>query len=239
MTPPLIPHARSLSTAGSAAEPELHVLVDDAPDWIVAKIGELTRRAGVPMPEARVWTTAALEANVTGHEDPPEIVVSRSLLDCLAPDEIEAVLAHEIGHLTEDDAAELRFANRAEAAAISAGVAGSLAFLVVGFANGDGLLFLLGTIACLLGSRGLGHYAVAWRMRRNEYRADRIAAELTGNVDALCRALVKVDGLPTRGVRAFFARHIPEIARPFATHPPVHRRIRALRALERARRTRA
>jgi len=60
---------------------------------------------GIPMPALQIIETPALNAYASGlREGHYAIAVTRGLLDRLAPDELEAVLAHELTHIRNRDA---------------------------------------------------------------------------------------------------------------------------------------
>ena len=60
---------------------------------------------GIPMPALQIIETPALNAYASGlREGRYVIAVTRGLVDTLAPDELEAVLAHELTHIRNRDA---------------------------------------------------------------------------------------------------------------------------------------
>ncbi|TLZ95679.1 MAG: hypothetical protein E6J96_09700, partial [Methanobacteriota archaeon] len=72
--------------------------------WLYQTIQELTRQAGVPMPQIWVSGDSSPNAFVFGRTvSSSELVVTQALLQQLNQDEIRAVLAHEIGHLRHRD----------------------------------------------------------------------------------------------------------------------------------------
>ncbi len=161
-------------------------------------------------------------AYFTGVGRTKRIVFFDTLLDTLAPDEVQAVLAHELGH----------FRLHHVAARIGGSLAGAFAGFAVlawlalqswfqpalGVANGGPhtllLLFALAAPVFLLPVRPL----LAWLSRRHEYAADRYAAR---HVDAhsLANALVRLyrDNAATLTpdpiYAAFHASHPPALAR--------------------------
>ncbi len=161
-------------------------------------------------------------AYFTGIGRTKRIVFFDTLLDALAPDEVQAVLAHELGH----------FRLHHVAARIAGSLAGALAGFAVlawlarqpwfqpalGVANGGPhtllLLFALTAPVFLLPIGPL----FAWLSRRHEYAADRYAAR---HVDArsLVNALVRLyrDNAttltPDPVYTAFHASHPPALAR--------------------------
>jgi heat shock protein HtpX len=60
---------------------------------------------GIPMPALQIIETPALNAYASGLREGQYVVaVTRGLIDTLAPDELEAVLAHELTHIRNRDA---------------------------------------------------------------------------------------------------------------------------------------
>jgi len=167
-------------------------------------------------------------AYFTGLGRNKRIVFFDTLLETLVPEEVQAVLAHELGHF------RLRHVAWRIAWSLAAGFAGfaTIAWLAgqpwfqpaLGVAAGGPhtllLLFALATPVFLLPIGPL----VAWRSRRHEYAADAYAAR-HADATALSQALVKLyrDNATTLTPdRLYTAFH--------ATHPPALDRIGRLRA---------
>src|SRR5207247_10789626 len=72
--------------------------------WLYQTIQELTRQAGVPMPQIWVSGDSSPNAFVFGRTvSSSELVVTQALLQQLNQDEIRAVIAHDVGHLRHRD----------------------------------------------------------------------------------------------------------------------------------------
>lgn len=78
----------------AAEEPELHRMV--------ARLCQLEDR---PMPRLVIIEAAEPNAFAAGWHGGGTVAVTRGLLNLLGPQELEAVLAHELGHLANRDAA--------------------------------------------------------------------------------------------------------------------------------------
>lgn len=201
---------------------------------------------GLAVPSLRIIETPARNAFASGlREAEYTITVTRGLLDSLAPDEVEAVLAHELTHIENRDVRLL------VVAAVFVGViafAGEMAFRVIsrgawgrtsrqrrsGGVNAGALILIA---LALLGLAYL--FAMLTRFalsRRREYLADAGAVELTRNPDAMVRALEKIagkaelEGAPSEIAEMFLEHRATGLAGLFATHPPIAARIAALRA---------
>jgi STE24 endopeptidase len=199
----------------------------------------LAARAGVPALGVFEWRTSdrtsRANAALTGIGRTRRFILSDTLLSDYRPEEVEAVLAHEMAHHVNHDIWK--------ALAVDA-LAGLGAFLAAdtvlraaagpaglqGLSDPAGLPFV-----------GLAMTAVAWLAsplqnavsRAHERRADRVALELTDNIEAFVCAM-----------RRLGARNLAEdspalLARLFFhTHPPVAERIAIAEARHTGRRTR-
>ena len=126
--------------------------------------------------------------------------LTQGLLDLLEPRELEAVIAHELAHVVNRDAAVMTSSAAPGEALLAGGVR------VAG--QGWWPLVIGGAVAALIGWVGtLGTRALS---RYREFAADAGAVALTGNPAALASALMKVsDGLvaiPKRDLRAASVR---------------------------------
>jgi STE24 endopeptidase len=191
----------------------------------------LSRRAGVAVSDVCEWRvsdrTKKANAALTGLGRMRRIIVSDTLLARHPDDEVEGILAHELGHLVRHDiwrgmalhtivaGLGLLAASRALAA-----LASPLGWHGVGDIAGLPVL-LLTTGAVSTTVRPLAN-AFSRRMERS---ADRFAIELTGNPSAFASAIQRLGTLnlteerPSRLARWFFY-----------THPPVAERVAAARA---------
>ena len=82
-------------------EPRLHALVD-----------KLVERAQLPKPKVAVINSAALNAFATGKSPKSALVaVTKGLMQLLNEEELEGVLAHELGHIKQRDILVVGIAN--------------------------------------------------------------------------------------------------------------------------------
>jgi heat shock protein HtpX len=208
---------------------------------------ELCISRGLTMPKLRVMETPAINAFATGL-DPEQyaITLTRGLLDALDEDEVEAVLAHELTHIRNDDVRMVVIA------VIVAGVISFVAELVfrglrhVRWSGGSGSgSKRKGNAGAALAAVAiaLAALAVAWflsllirfaLMRSREFLADAGAVELTKKPDALISALLKIDGkgelegVPSGVMEMCVDNPRSGFADLFATHPSIEERIDAL-----------
>jgi Zn-dependent protease with chaperone function len=124
------------------------------------------------------------------HPSNARIVISRGLMTMLTPDELEAVVAHELGHARNWDMALMTLAN--------------LVPLLLYYVYQIGIRFRdsdkdnkagWASVVIAVGAYVLyivSEYIVLWFSRTREYYADRFAGQATGKPNALASALVKI-----------------------------------------------
>ena len=180
----------AISSRGSrlspAAAPQLHALVER-----LCLLADLAKPAIVlereKMPNS--WIEGTTRGGFRLH-------LTQGLLDLLDRSELEAVIAHELAHVANRDAAVMTVVGGPGEALLSGGVR------VAG--QGWYPLVLGGAIATLIGWVGtIGTRALS---RYREFAADAGAVALTGNPAALASALMKVSeglvAIPQRDLRA-------------------------------------
>jgi heat shock protein HtpX len=204
-------------------------------------VERLAPKMGIPMPKIYVIPSESPNAFATGR-DPQHasVAVTQGILNLLNDEELEGVLAHELGHVNNRDIL---------ISSVAATIAGAITMLASmarwgmifgGFGGRDDrdrgggigallMLFLAPMAASLI------QLAVS---RSREYQADATGAHFTGNPYALASALSKLDA---------YSRRMPMQATPstahlfiiqpflgmsfgslFSTHPPIAKRIERL-----------
>ncbi len=204
-------------------------------------VERMTQRQGLPMPKIYVIPTDSPNAFATGRNPQhASVAVTAGILQLLNDDELEGVLAHELGHVRNRDILT---------SSIAATLAGAITMLarMFGWAamfggyggrddrdrEGGGLgailMLFLAPIAAML--------IQLWVSRTREYEADATGAHMTGNPYALASALQKLET---------YSKRLPMQATPstahlfiiqpllggfgnlFSTHPPIEKRIERL-----------
>jgi STE24 endopeptidase len=197
---------------------------------LLARIDALSRRAGVPVLGVYEWSlgdkSRRANAALVGAGGNRRILLSDTLLEHYTDDEIEVILAHELGHHAHRDIRN-GLAIEALVIALACGVAGialQLLWRPLGLESptdvaGLPLLVMTAATVSILATPLMN----AWS-RRNEHRADRFALELTDRPDAFVSAM-----------RRLAAQNLAE-PRPstttlwlFHSHPPFDERIQAAR----------
>jgi heat shock protein HtpX len=208
-----------------------------------AAVERLTAKQGLPMPKIYVLPTESPNAFATGRNPQhASVAVTHGILQLLDDEELEGVLAHELGHvrnrdiLTSSIAATLAGAITMVArmgywASLFGGAGGGRDRERGGGGMGGLLMIIVAPIAASL--------IQLWISRTREFEADATGAATTGNPYALARALQKLED---------YSKRIPMQASPsnahlfivapllgsggignlFSTHPPMKERIKRL-----------
>jgi heat shock protein HtpX len=205
-------------------------------------VEQLTQRAGLPMPKIYVIPTDSPNAFATGRNPKhAAVAVTSGILNLLNDEELEGVIAHELGHVRNRDILT---------SSIAATLAGAITMLAHiarwgmifgGYGGRDDrdrgggglgalLMLILAPIAAVLIQLAVS--------RSREYEADATGAHITGNPYALASALEKLEAyskrLPLQAspntAHLFIVAPMigGGIAGLFSTHPPMAKRIERL-----------
>lgn len=206
-----------------------------------AAVERLTQKIGIPMPKIYVIPTESPNAFATGRNPRhASVAVTHGILSLLNDEELEGVLAHELGHVRNRDILTSSIAATLAGAITLLAHMGRWAMFFGGYGGRDGrdrngglgalLMLILAPIAATLIQLAVS--------RSREYEADATGAHVTGNPYALARALQKLEN---------YSKRVPLQATPstahlfiiapligggigslFSTHPPTKERIRRL-----------
>jgi len=207
-------------------------------------VERMTQRIGIPMPKIYVIPTDSPNAFATGRNPQhASVAVTHGILNLLNDDELEGVLAHELGHVKNRDILTSSIAATLAGAITILARMGYWAALFGGYGGdgrdrergggGIGALFML-ILAPI--AAALIQLAVS---RSREYEADATGAHITGNPYALASALEKLDAYSKRlplqasSTNAHLFIVAPmisarDLAGLFSTHPPIPKRIERL-----------
>jgi heat shock protein HtpX len=203
-------------------------------------VERLTQKIGIPMPKLYVIPSESPNAFATGRNPQhASVAVTHGILNLLTDEELEGVLAHELGHVNNRDIL---------ISSIAATIAGAITYVAHmgrwamffggmdrdsrdrGGGIGAILMLIVAPIAAMMIQLAVS--------RSREYQADASGARYTGNPYALASALTKLDA---------YSRRVPMAASPstahlfivqpflgmnfgslFSTHPPIAKRIERL-----------
>ncbi len=162
--------------------------VGDVDPQMAEFIQDVTYERKIPQPRFGVIRDGNPNAFTFGHyPGNARLVVTSGLLDLLDPDERNAVVAHELGHIAHWDFVVMTMA---------AAVPLILYVIYITTRSGSrdrdkgGYLALIGLLSFI--AYLVSQYIVLLLSRVREYFADQFSGELTGKPDALSTALVKI-----------------------------------------------
>ena len=213
----------------------------EAPD-LHAIVERVAQRAGIPKPRVCIVPSEVPNAFATGRNPQNAVVAANEgLLRLLSRDEVEAVMAHEVGHVANRDTL-IQTVAATMAGAIAMLAHGAQMGMLFGGGRRDGnplggliviLMMLLAPLAATIVQLSIS--------RTREYGADRAASDYTGNPMALASALQKLDAYAKRGVQdmkinpatshMFIVNPLSGMsgmAKLFSTHPATEDRVARL-----------
>ncbi len=204
-------------------------------------VERMTQRAGLPMPSIYLLPTESPNAFATGRNPShASIAVTHGILGLLNDEELEGVLAHELGHVRNRDILTSSIVATLAGAITLLARMGYWAALFGGYGDRDRegggiftalLMMIVAPIAAMLIQLAIS--------RSREYEADATGARMTANPYALASPLQKIDAysrrvpLPatTSTAHLFIVQPLlsrADLAGLFSTHPPIARRIERL-----------
>lgn len=207
--------------------------------WLVETVRRQAEKVGIGMPEVGIFYAHEPNAFATGaNKNSALVAVSQGLLQNMTPDEVEAVLGHEIGHIANGDMVTQTLLQ---------GVLNTFVFFfarVIGMFidgllrgnnqenSGTGIGYFIGSMIAEILLGFLAMIIVMWFSRYREFRADIAGADLAGRqkMIAALRRLQQAHephDLPGE-LKAFGIAGRSGLSRLFMTHPPLEERIAAL-----------
>lgn len=216
-----------------AEAPELHSMVRG-----------LATRAGLPMPKVYIIPSASPNAFATGRNPQhAAVAVTQGIMQLLSRQELEGVIAHELGHVKNRDILIGSIVATLAGAITMLARMASFGAMFGGYGhdrerggNAIGLLAMaiLAPIAALL--------VQMWISRTREYQADASGAQIAGNPLGLAGALEKLEAGAQRvpipnanpsSAHMFIVNPLSgkSLMSLFSTHPPIAERVQRLRAM--------
>jgi heat shock protein HtpX len=204
-------------------------------------VRKLSQEAKIPVPRVYVVPRKEPNAFATGRNPKHAALAVTEGLAGLTEGEMEGVLSHEIGHITNRDIL---------VSTVAATLAGAISYVAqIGYfsmyGGGDerGAGSIIGLILIVVFAPLAALMIRMAISRSREYRADRYGAVLTKNPEGLASALRKISAIaqqhPMEGgssatsnlwiVNPFHGNWFTNL---FSTHPPMEQRIRRLMAME-------
>ncbi|MCP3868178.1 MAG: protease HtpX [Gammaproteobacteria bacterium] len=208
--------------------------------WLVETVRRQSKQAGIGMPEVGIFQSPDPNAFATGmRRNDALVAVSTGLLQHMGRDEVEAVLGHEITHVSNGDMVTLGLIQgvvNTFVIFLSRVIGHVVDRVVFKTERGYGPAYYITSIIAQMLLSLLATMIVMWFSRRREYKADIGGAELAGRnkmigaLQALQRAHQPKD-LPGEfaafGIAGGLGAGLKAL---FLSHPPLEERIRALKA---------
>jgi heat shock protein HtpX len=213
--------------------------------WLYSIVSRLSQSAGIPQPRIFIIPSDSPNAFATGRNPEHAVVaVTSGIMRLLARDELEGVIAHELGHVKNRDILISSIAATMAGAIMMIGNMVRWTAMFGGFSRSDddeggggiaGLIVLaiLAPIAAMLIQLAIS--------RSREYLADSTGASLAGTPLGLANALEKLE---------YASKQIPLDSSPatahmfivnplsgrsflnlFSTHPPIEERVKRLKEM--------
>lgn len=206
--------------------PELYDIID-----------KLRKRAGLPMPTVGIAPHRQPNAFATGRNAENAVVcVTQGLLDLVNRDELEGVLAHELGHIKNRD-----MLLQTITATMSGAVTSLARFGMYSPHQGEGRGSAIGPLLAILApiAAMIIQFAIS---RTREFKADAVGAEISGKPLALASALEKLQNSANRIPMDVSPSVAPlaqinplsafkGLSKLFSTHPSTEKRVARLQAI--------
>jgi heat shock protein HtpX len=205
--------------------------------WLLSTVKKLADKAGIRVPEVAVYEGEPNAFATGAFRNSALVAVSTGLLGSMSREEIEAVLGHEVAHVSNGDMVTLTLIQgvvNTFVVFLSRVVAFFVDRIVFRTERGTGPGYFITMIVAQIVLGVLASIIVAWFSRRREFRADAGSAQYLGTPQPMINALARLGGLPPgelpKSLTGFGITDKAGIAALFATHPPIEERIRALQA---------
>ena len=210
--------------------------------WLMETVRRQAQQAGIGMPEVGIFQSPDPNAFATGmRRNHALVAVSSGLLQSMNADEVEAVLGHEISHVSNGDMITMGLLQgvvNTFVIFLSRVIGHVVDRVVFKTERGYGPAYFVTSIVAQIFLSILASMIVMWFSRHREFRADSGGASLAGSgkmigaLQALQRAHEPRD-LPGEfaafGISGGLGAGVKKL---FMSHPPLEQRIAALRAAQ-------
>ncbi|ODP96694.1 MULTISPECIES: protease HtpX [Salinivibrio] len=207
--------------------------------WLMNTVSQQAQRAGIGMPTVAVYNSPDINAFATGAKRNDSVVaVSSGLLQNMTRDEAEAVLAHEISHIANGDMVTMTLMQGVVntfvifIARVIAGAVSGMNSDEEGEGGGNWMMYFLISSVLEIVFGILASILTMWFSRHREFHADAGSAQLVGKqkmIAALERLKVSHEPKLEGSMMAFGINGKKTLSELFMTHPPLEKRIDALR----------
>ncbi len=207
--------------------------------WLLQTVSSQAQKAGIGMPDVAIYDAPDINAFATGAKrDDALVAVSTGLLHNMSRDEAEAVLAHEVSHIANGDMVTMT---------LMQGVVNTFVIFLSRFianivANNDNeegegsnwMVYFGVSMVLELVFGFLASFITMWYSRRREYFADAGSAQLVGKhkmIAALEKLKLSHESRLDGTMMAFGINGKSTVTELLMSHPPLDKRIQALRQL--------
>ena len=208
--------------------------------WLMETVRRQAQQAGIGMPEVGIFQSPDPNAFATGmRRNDALVAVSSGLLQSMNADEVEAVLGHEISHVSNGDMITMGLLQgvvNTFVIFLSRVIGHVVDRVVFKTERGYGPAYFITSIVAQIFLSMLASMIVMWFSRHREFRADSGGASLAGRgkmigaLQALQRVHEPADlpgELAAFGISGGLGAGVKKL---FMSHPPLEERIAALRA---------
>ncbi|EOI3546120.1 protease HtpX [Cronobacter dublinensis] len=213
--------------------------------WLMDTVAQQSRQAGIAMPQVAIYHAPDINAFATGaRRDASLVAVSTGLLQNMSRDEAEAVIAHEISHIANGDMVTMTLIQGVVNTFVIF-ISRIIAQVAAGFlgnrdegeeSNGNPLIYFAVATVLELVFGILASIITMWFSRYREFHADAGSAKLVGSekmIAALQRLKTSYEPQEASSMMAFCINgKSKSLSELFLTHPPLDKRIEALRSGE-------
>lgn len=213
--------------------------------WLMDTVAQQSRQAGIAMPQVAIYHAPDINAFATGaRRDASLVAVSTGLLQNMSRDEAEAVIAHEISHIANGDMVTMTLIQGVVNTFVIF-ISRIIAQVAAGFlgnrdegeeSNGNPLIYFAVATVLELVFGILASIITMWFSRYREFHADAGSAKLVGRekmIAALQRLKTSYEPQEASSMMAFCINgKSKSLSELFMTHPPLDKRIEALRSGE-------
>ncbi|NLS43375.1 protease HtpX [BEV proteobacterium] len=212
--------------------------------WLLETVRVQSQQAGIAMPQVAIYHAPDINAFATGaRRDASLVAVSTGLLQNMSRDEAEAVIAHEISHVSNGDMVTMTLIQgivNTFVIFISRLIAQVASGLLSGnrddgeSSNGNPLIYFAVATVLELVFGILASIIIMWFSRYREFHADAGSAKLVGRekmIAALQRLKTSYEPQEEGSMMAFCINgKSKSFSELFMSHPPLDKRIEALRS---------
>jgi heat shock protein HtpX len=203
--------------------------------WIVDTVRGFADKAGIGMPEVGIFEGEPNAFATGAFKNSALVAVSTGLLQGMTREEVEAVIGHEVAHISNGDMVTMTLIQGVMNTFVVF-LSRVIGYFVDGWLNrgeqrsGPGIGYMVTTIVLDIVFGFLAAIIVAWFSRQREFRADRGSAQLMGRRQPMVNALARLGGMvPGELPRGLQAMGITSgVGKLFSSHPPIEERIAAL-----------